>query len=518
MRLVSLRAGQLRALLVLRNTLAVATLTTLRAQVGSTPVEGLRDASPRVHAITGARIVPAPGVVIERGTLVLRDGVIAAVGAEADVKIPADARLWKAEGKTLYAGLLEPLAEVHLPAALKAPAPSADGEGGGRGARGAAAATETLAPAAAARSWNARVTPERDGAKVLVADDKGATALRELGFATAAVVPGRGVFRGESALVSLSGRAPGAVLLRSHLAQHVAFELGGGRESGYPGSLMGAIALIRQTLLDAQWHRAANEAYVNLKSSGTARPEANASLEALAAAANGTEPVVIEAQDELDLLRAQKIADEFKLKLILRGRGTEYRVVGALAAAKTPVIVPLNFPTVPEIETPEKAVDVLLSTLQHWEQAPANAAKLTARGVPIAFTTSGLKQPETQFWSAVRLAVKRGLAPADALAAVTTAPANMLGVDDIVGTLTVGKLGHVVIATGDLFAADSAAEITDMWVDGDHFELEAARKVDVRGTWTLTWTGAPTGAPRELKIESRVGATTGGGGRPRAVW
>jgi hypothetical protein len=114
--------------------------------------------------------------------------------------------------------------------------------------------------------------------------------------------------------------------------------------------------------------------------------------------------------------------------------------------------------------------------------------------VPIAFTTSGLKQPEAQFWSAVRLAVKRGLAPADALAAVTTAPANMLGVDDMVGTLTVGKLGHVVIATWDLFAADSTAEITDMWVDGDHFELETARKVDVRGTWTLTWTGAPTGA------------------------
>ncbi|MCX6942691.1 MAG: amidohydrolase family protein [Verrucomicrobia bacterium] len=516
MRLFSRRAGQLRALLVLRTTLAVAMLTTLRAQVASTPVEGLRDASPRVHAITGARIVPAPGVVIERGTLVLRDGVIAAVGAEADVKIPADARLWQAEGKTLYAGLLEPLAEVHLPATLRPPAPSADGEGGGRGARGAAAPTETLAPAAAARSWNARVTPERDVAKVLVADDKGATTLRELGFATAAVVPGRGVFRGESALVSLSGRAPGAVLLRSHLAQHVAFELAGGRESGYPGSLMGAIALIRQTLLDAQWHRAANEAYVKLKSSGTARPEANASLEALAAAANGTEPVVIEAQDELDLLRAQKIADEFKLKLILRGRGTEYRVVGALAVAKTPVIVPLNFPAVPEIETPEKAVDVLLSTLQHWELAPANAAKLTARGVPIAFTTSGLKQPETQFWSAVRLAVKRGLAPADALAAVTTAPANMLGVDDMVGTLTVGKLGHVVVATGDLFAADSTAEITDMWVDGDHFELEAARKVDVKGTWTLTWTGAPMGAPRELKIESRVGATIGGGGRPRA--
>jgi hypothetical protein len=358
--------------------------------------------------------------------------------------------------------------------------------------------------------------PERDVAKVLVADDKGASALRELGFASAVVVPGRGVFRGESALVSLSGRPPGAALVRSHLAQHVAFELGGGRESGYPGSLMGGIALIRQTFLDAQWHRAANEAYGKLKSSGTARPEANASLEALAAAANGTEPVVIEAQDELDLLRAQKIADEFKLKLILRGRGTEYRVAAALAVAKTPVIVPLNFPPVPEIETPEKAVDVPLSTLQHWELAPSNAAKLTAQGVPVAFTTAGLRQPDPQFWAGVRLAVKRGLAPGDALAAVTITPAKMLGVDDVIGTLAVGKLGHVVIATGDLFAADSTAEITEMWVDGDHFELEAARKVDVKGTWKITWTGAPTGAPGELKIESRAGAAPGSGGRLRA--
>jgi imidazolonepropionase-like amidohydrolase len=517
MRIAVLRFGR-RPELFIHSALMAATLTTLRAQVSSTPVEGLREANPRVHAITGARIVPGPGVVIERGTVVLRDGVIAAVGAEADVMIPADARLWNAEGKTIYAGLIEPLAEAHLPTALKAPAPAADAEsgGGGRGARIIAAPTETAAPAAAARSWNGRVTPERDVAKVLVADDRGASALRELGFASAVVVPGRGIFRGESALVSLSGRPPGAALVRSHLAQHVALEVGGGRESGYPSSLMGGIALIRQTLLDAQWHRAANEAYAKLKASGIARPEANASLEALAAATSGTQPVVIEAQDELDLLRAQKIADEFKLRLILRGRGTEYRIAGALAAAKTPVIVPLNFPPVPEIETPEKAVDVLLSTLQHWELAPANAGKLTARGVPVAFTAAGLRQPDTQFWAGVRLAVKRGLAPADALAAVTTTPAKMLGVEDIIGTLAVGKLGHVVIATGDLFAADSSAEITDMWVDGDHFELEAARKVEVKGTWKITWTGAPPGAPGELKIESRAGAATGGGGRPRA--
>ncbi len=489
----------------------------LRGQVATAPVEGLREASPRVHAIVGARVVPAPGVVIERGTVVLRDGLIVAVGAEAAVKIPADARVWTAEGKTLYAGFIEPLSEVHLPAALKAAAPESEsggGGGGGRGARAVATAAETLAPAAAARSWNARVTPEREAAKVLVADDKGAAALRELGFATAVVVPGRGVFRGESALVSLSGRAPTASLVRARLAQHVAFEQGGFRENSYPSSLMGSIALVRQTLLDAQWLRAATEAYAKQPAAGAQRPETNASLEALAAVVAGAAPVVMEAADELDLLRAQKIADEFALKMILRGRGTEYRVAGALAAAKARVIVPLNFPPVPEIETPDKAVDVALSTLQHWELAPSNAAKLTARGVTVAFTTSGLKQPDTQFWPGVRLAVKRGLAPADALAAITTAPAKMLGVDDLTGTLAVGKLGHVVVATGDLFAADSAAEVTDIWVDGDHFETEAALKVDVKGTWKITWSGAPAGVPEELKIEARTGGA--GGGRPRA--
>ncbi len=495
----------------------------LAAQVSSTPIEGLRDASPRVHAITGARIVTSPGAVIEKGTLVIRDGIVAAVGAEADVKIPADARIWSADGKTIYAGLIEPLADVSLPGALKTEALTAGGGRGGGGRGGVLAAAvpaETIAPAAVARSWNPRVTPERDVAKVLAVDERGATALRELGFTSAAVTPGRGIFRGESALVNLSGRAPNAALVRAHLAQHVAFELSNFRENAYPDSLMGCIALIRQTLLDAQWLQSARDAWQ--KNPGTQRPEENASLSALADYVAARKPVVIEAQDELDVLRAQKIADEFKLKLVLRTRGTDYRVANAIAAAKAPVIVPLNFPAAPEVETPDKAADVSLATLQHWELAPSNAARLTAKGVPVAFTTAGLATPATQFWTNVRLAVKRGLAPDAALAAVTTAPAKMLGVDDLVGAIAPGKLGNVIIATGDLFATDSTAEITDVWIDGDHFETPAAEKVDVRGTWKMAWRGAT--APDELKIETRsgpsgggaAGAGAGGGGRPSA--
>lgn len=486
--------------------LAACIILSARAQISTTPIEGLRDATPRVHAIAGARIVTAPGSVIARGTVVLRDGVIVAVGAESTVAVPADARVWSAEGRTIYAGFIEPLAEVHLPAALRTEGTGGEstaGARGGRGSAGAAPATEALAPAATARSWNARVTPERDVARLLAADDRGVAALRELGFTAAAVAPGRGVFRGESALVSLSGRAPGQILLRPRLAQHVAFEFGAG---SYPASLMGSIALVRQTLLDAKWLRDATAAHE--RNPALERPEANASLHALADHVAAQRPVVMDTQDELDLLRAQALADEFGLRLVLRGRGAEYRVAAALAAKKTPVILPLNFPAVPEVETPDKAGDIPLSTLQHWELAPANAARLAAQGVPVAFTTAGLRTPDTQFWNAVRLAVRRGLAPDAALAALTTVPAQALGAADLVGTIAPGRLAHLVVATGDLFSSAAGAEIVEVWVDGVRFETEAAQKVDARGTWTIAWRGAT--APADLRIEGR------GTARPRA--
>ncbi|MSU25115.1 MAG: amidohydrolase [Opitutus sp.] len=516
------RASRRLALFFLGHALCF-TAAGLRAQIPTAPIEGLRDATPRVHAITGARIITAPGQVIERGTLVLRDGVIAAVGPEAEVKIPADARLWPVEGKTIYAGFVESETDAHLPAALKSAATRVDAVAGaprgGRGGRGAVAAPVTETPVAdeAARSWNPRVTPERQVARMFVADDKADARLRELGFTTAVVTSGRGVFRGQSALVSLNGKNPNAALVRRNLAQHVAFELGGAREQGYPGSLMGAIALIRQSLLDAQWHAASWKKFSELKSAGAERPEANASLAALESVTTGRLPVVISAQDELDLLRAQKIGDEFKLRLVIRGTGTEYRMADALAAAKTPLILPLNFPAAPEVDTPDKAGDVALATLQHWELAPANAGKLAARGVAFALTSAGLRTPETQFWTNLRLAVKRGLAPETALAALTTAPAKFLGLEDLVGTLATGRIANFVVATGDLFAANSTAEISAVWVDGDRFETDASQKVDVRGTWKIVWTGLPATAgtaaanpPGELKIDGRTAT------RPRA--
>lgn len=477
-------------------------------RASSVPVEGLRDASPRVHALVGARLVVAPGQVIEQGTLVLRDGVVAAAGA--DVAVPADARVWEVGGATVYAGFIESLTTAFLPEAWK-PAGPGGPRGGGSPflAAGGAAASEA---AGGARSWNPRVTPERSAASVLASDARAAERLRGLGFTLAHVVPARGILRGQTALVSLSGAPANAGLVRTGVAQSVGFEFGSFFDTSvrYPTSLMGSIALLRQTLADARWYGDVHAAYARHAGTGVERPESNEALAALAPVLRGEQPLFAELTDELDFERAERVAAEFQVRLAVRGHGAEYRVLAQHARSRVPVVLPLNFPEVPEVETPGKAADVSLDQLQHWELAPTNPGRLAAAGVPLALTTAELRR-DADFWPRVRTAVKAGLAPEQALAALTTTPAELFGVAATHGTLAPGKVANVVVARGDLFVGDEA-EIELVFVDGEPFEQDGWRRFDARGTWAVTYDGAA--GPAELVVRgsrpARVRAKAGG--------
>jgi imidazolonepropionase-like amidohydrolase len=465
----------------------------------TTPVEGLRDASPRVHALVGGRIVTAPGQIIENGTLVIRDGMIEAVAA--GLTPPADARVWDVTGRTLYAGFIESGTTLFLPDTWKPVPPRNDDAP-------PAAAPAAPAPRTGTYSWNPRVTPERVAARVLAPDVKGAEKFRALGFTSVNVAPARGIFRGTGTLVGTGTASFNSSLARPATAQELAFEFGNFFDRTYPTSLMGGMALVRQTLLDAQWYAATQAAYASAPA-GRERPESNESLAALVPVVQGTQPILFETTDELDVPRVLGLAAEFKLKLALRGNGTEYRVRDVLAKAKVPVVLALDFPEVPEVEVAERAVDVQLHELQHWELAPANAARLAEAGVPIAFTTAKLKKPETEFWARVRKTVSRGLAPDAALAALTTTPAGLLGVGATQGTLEVGRVANIVVAGGDLFKSEDAA-IELVWVDGDPFEQETWQRLDARGTWKLAWSAGKgpeeliiTGArPNRLKVKA----------------
>ena len=418
-------------------------------------VEGLRDNTPGVHAFTNARVVTAPGEELDGATLVIRDGVIEEVGQ--GVSAPDDARVWDMEGHTIYPGFIDAHAYLGMD------------EGPENGE----------APEA---HWNTQVRAHFDAGTELDDDEDARHHLRAQGFTTANAIPRLGIFRGQSAVVSLSDEATRHRLIEPGVAQSMSFtrsfELGG----GYPSSLMGTMALMRQTLHDAQWHEEAWATY-DADPSGLSKPERSRPLEELAGVLTGDQPLVFETRMEEDIPRAKGIAEEFGTDVWLMGSGEEYRLLDVLDGDTPPMIVPVDFPAAPDVEAPEDALNVDLATLRHWYRAPENPGALDAQGIDFALTADGLDDPG-DFLANVREAVARGLDPASALGALTTAPAELLGIDNRHGTLEGGKVANLVVADGDLFQED--AEIRDVWVDGQRYGIELPERVDPRGEWTVT--------------------------------
>ena len=453
------------------------------AQQSTAPTFGIRDVTPRFHALTNARIVAAPGQVIERGTVVLRDGLIESVGPGDNV--PAGATRVDLGGKTVFAGFIDAASSVGVPASLKPPPLPAFGAPGAPGPPRGGPPPADAGDGGGARYWNKRVRPERDVASVLEINADDTKAMRAQGFTAALAIPESGIIRGQSALIGLRGEPAANAndwLLKSKVAQHVGVEYGSSINQDYPASFMGVQALIRQALLDAQWQAAALAAAA--RNPGE-RPEANLSLDALQPVLARQQRVIFDAGNELEAGRWIALAREFDLDAALIGNGTEYRILPMLSAAKLPLIVPLAFPAAPAVDQPETALGLSLAELQHWEQAPANAARLIDAGVAVALTTRGLADRK-EFLPNLRRAVAAGLSEEAALRALTEEPARLIGMADRMGRIAPGMLANLVVADGEIFRADKA-EVYQVWIDGVVNQLQPLPAADFRGDWRLSW-------------------------------
>ena len=440
---------------------------------------GASEASPepRAHALKGVHIVVSPGIEIDDGTVILRHGVIEAVGP--DVAIPPDAQLWEREGLTVYAGWIEPYAV--------APWPTSD-DGGAQPQGG---------------HPNPLVTPERDMAWHAF-DEGRARKLREAGFTSAVVAPETGLLRGQSALLNLGEGTLGENLLERNVAQHVM--LSEVAEDGYPSSLMGSVALARQTFYDARWYVEAKDAFERRPEQ--ARPPFDASLEALAEAARGQQRVVFESEDMLGTLRAMRLAEELSLDAWIVGFGDEYKRLAEIAAAPRPMLLPLAFPDAPEVAA-EDNLSLGLEELRHWRAAPDNPRLLLDAGMTLAFTSHGHSEPK-EIHQHLQQAIERGLDPLVALAALTTTPAKLLGMDGRLGTVEVGKMANLLVVEGELFVAKP--KIREIWVDGRRYEVKELKppEVDPLGTWSVVIDSGPGGKiPVELVIRGEIGNLEG---------
>ncbi len=437
----------------------------LFAQTQTRPVEGLRQNTPRVHALLNARIVQSAGRVIEKGTVVLRDGVIQAVGA--NISVPPDAREWDYNGLTVYPGLIDASSSIGVPKKTK----DAQSE-----------ASKSKETQAQSTYWNELVRPENEVWTVFSPTKEALKNHRKLGFTAALVTPVAGIFRGAGSAVSLGDTENSQRLLKRDLAQHLAFARQSGSTPSYPTSFMGAIAVIRQTFLDADWYGKAHSAF--RQNQAQSRPEENISLAKLNEARQRNSVFLFAVKNDQDALAALNLADEFGLQLWLQGSGYEYRILDKLKQARIPVILPVNFPKTPDVHTPEGALSTSLTELSHWEVAPANPRFLAEAGVQFALSPTGLKKLD-EFPGAVRKAMKTGgLSRGGALKALTETPAQMFGLGKQLGSIDVGKLAHLVVTKGELFAADT--KILDVWIDGRRYEIEKKPAVDLRGKWRLS--------------------------------
>lgn len=445
-----------------RRLLILPLLLALVGRAADFPAPGFRPPPPAVHALTGARVFLQPDQVVTNATILIRGPAIAAAGA--GVAVPPEARVWDCAGLTIYPGFLDP----YVPTGTNAPVTAQANQPVGADALAASGQPRFLGVPGQERDPGRPgpghglpdMTPEFRVAETYRPDEKLLGELRELGFTAAHVVPARGIVRGQGAVVALGSEGPNQSILRADTAQCLAFAPSRA-DNQYPASIMGAVAVVRQTFMDAAWHRAARAA-------GTAE-EYHPALDALARVAEG-QPVFLEPGSVLMADRAGHVARELAIpRSVLVASGQEWRRPDLLAGTGAAWVVPVAFPAAPKL--PDDAwEDVSLDLLRAWDWAPENPAVLHRTGAPMALTTFGLPERK-QFRAQLRAALDRGLSEADALAALTTEPARLLGLEMRLGTIAPGGLANLTVVAGDYF--DPEAPVRAVWVAGRIFEFPA---------------------------------------------
>ena len=428
----------------IKTILLLSILSILTAQVG--PAKALHRNPPRAWALTNATIYAAPGKTIEDGTVVMRDGIITAVGAK--VKIPKQATIIDMDGKHIYAGFIESWLDVKT------------------------VKKDTSLQA----NWNSNMRAYLKGADLFHPKEKSLKELHGLGFTTAHVTPKGGIFQGSSGLVQL-GQIP--KVLSNNVAQVVEYAAGGWGAKEYPTSLLGAIAFIRQGFLDADWY-SKSQGILAKYPDGNEPIQADRSLEELSIAKRNKQPFVFRTGNELYIDRSSNIAEEFELNLWIMGNGYEYRRIEEMPASF--MIVPLNFPAKPEVADPQNALQYSTEQLKHWDMAPDNAAKLADAGFQFALTSAELKDRK-DFRKNLSRAVNRGLNESAALAALTTNPAKEFGQAKRLGKVAPGFIANLVVTDGNYF--DKKSKVQSVWIDGNEYEVAPDPLVDAVGDWTL---------------------------------
>ncbi len=441
------------------------------------PENGVADPRHGYYAFTHATIVKDVNSTIQNATLVIKDGRIVSVGVA--LPVPAGAVEVDCKGKFIYPSFIDIYTDYGTPQPQRTT---------GGGIFNFFAQQQAESNLKGPYGWNQAIRSDVDVYKVFNVNDANAKPLREAGFGTVLTHVKDGVARGTGAVVTLANAKENLVIVREKASANYSFNKGTSTQS-YPSSLMGYIALMRQTYLDAQWYK-------------TKPDQEGFNLTLQSFNDNQNLPQIFEGNDKWNDLRADKIGDEFGVQYIIKAGQNEYQRIADMKSSNASFILPLNFPQAQDVEDPADARFVSLEDMKHWELAPTNAAAFEKAGIPFCLTTADLRAPGL-FWTNLRKSMDYGLSEAKAFEALTKTPATLLGVYDKVGSLDAGKLANFLVTTGPIFSEKT--NILYNYIQGIKYAVKDEN--NIAGTYNLN-VNTPFGTESyTLDVKSPISAT-----------
>ena len=447
------------------------------------PRNDVKDPRAGAFAFTNATIVSDYQTTLQNATLLVKSGKIEQVGT--NITVPAGYSTVDLKGKYIYPSLIDMYTSYGLPDVERP-----------RGGNPFGGAEQIESKTKGAYNANQAIRSHYNAADEFTVNAKSADELRKIGFGSVMTFKADGIARGTSAFVTLSESTDNKSLLKAKASANYSFNRGTSTQS-YPRSMMGYVALLRQTYLDAEWFASQNP-----------RPFADNSLEAWIQ--NQKIPQIFDAAEWKDVVQADKIGDEFGVHYIIKGGGDEYKRINEIKATNAAIIVPVNYPEAFDVEDPFDATHVSLADMKHWELASTNPAALEKAGIMFAVTANGLKKTSDLIPN-IRKAIENGLTEATALKALTETPAKLLNVDDKVGSLKKGMLANFIITSGKIF--DEKTVVYQNWVQGQSFSIKPLDARDPNGKYSLSVNGQTyslevTGEAGSPKAKIKVNDTT----------
>jgi imidazolonepropionase-like amidohydrolase len=440
------------------------------------PENGTADPRHGYYAFTNATIVKDAGTTLSNATMIIKDGKIVSVGAA--LPVPAGAVEVDCKGKYIYPSFIDIYTDYGTPQRTQT-------AGGGGFNFNTPPQMENAVKGP--YGWNQAIKSDVDVYKVFSVNETTAKPMREAGFGTVLTHVKDGVARGTGAVVTLANEKENLVIIKEKASAHYSFNKGTSSQS-YPGSLMGYIALLRQTYLDAAWYK--NKPYME---------GFNVTLQSWND--NQGMPQIFESNDKWNDMRADRIGDEFGVQYVIKAGQNEYQRIKDMKSTNATFILPLNYPQAQDVEDPADARFVSLEDMKHWELAPTNPAAFEKAGIPFCITTSDLRAVNT-FWANLRKAMEYGLSEAKAMEALTKTPAMTLGIYDRVGSLDAGKFANFLITNGPIF--HEKTNILYNYVQGIKYGVKS--EDNIAGTYNLS-VNTPTGTEKytlDVKSSSLV--------------